>query len=40
MAKKPYTNNQKKRVKKKIKYKIKQTGKEDKRRYGGIGRHA
>jgi len=30
MAKKSYTNNQKKRIRRSIKYKIKQTGKEDK----------
>lgn len=30
MARKPYTNNQKKMIKKGVKYKIKQTGKEDK----------
>jgi hypothetical protein len=32
MAKNDYANNQKKRIKKHIKYKIKQTGKEDKQR--------
>lgn len=40
MARKPYANNQKKRIKKHIKYKIKQTGKEDKRRHGETGKHA
>ena len=43
MANKNYTNNQKKMVRKKIKYKITQTGKENKQykwRYDGNGRHA
>ena len=43
MPKKDYSNNQKKRIKKQIKYKIKQTGKDykqNKRRHDGTGRHA
>ena len=43
MPKKNYTNNQKKIVRKKIKYKITQTGKENKQykwRYDETGRHA